>query len=140
MKYESSYLLQVAQVAMSQIITGVGENVVASWGLRGYGCGEVVGRDGYVLPCLVLKVSSLIHTGLVVVALNDSADVYEVQLKDENGHDASEWHTDVYCDQLGSLIDSLVERPVGMTDEDYEELSSLDSFIKELADAAGVNL
>nr|DAQ19290.1 MAG TPA: hypothetical protein [Caudoviricetes sp.] len=31
---------------------------------------------------------------------------------------------------LGSLLDSLIERPIGMTDEDYKELSEIDSFIK----------
>ena len=140
MKYPKEFLMQVAQTAMSQILSGVGGNVVAIWGVRGWGAGTVTGSDGFIMPCLVLKVSGLIHTGLVVVALNEASDVYEVRLMTFDGVPVGEWHRDVYCDQLGSLIDSLVERPVGMTDEDYEELSSLDSFVKSLADMAGVNI
>lgn len=128
MQFSKDYLINVANVAMAQILASVGSSVVMSWGIRGRGCGEVE-HDGNVMPCLLLNVSGLIHTGLVVVALNEMKDVYEVQLRPV-GKPAGEWITDVYCDQLGSLIDSLVERPSGMSDEDYKTLSAADSFVK----------
>ena len=133
-KFEKDYVLAVANIAMSQIITGVGQNVVMSWGIRCCGCGEVTLSNHHVAPCLILKVSGLIHTGVVIVALNVGRDTYEVQLRTFNGEPVSEWHTDVYYDELGSLLDSLIERPKGMTDEEYQELSEIDSFIKCLLD------
>lgn len=131
---DKSYLMQVAQTAMEQILCEVGSNVVASWGVHGWGCGTIKNINGVICPCLILKVSGLIHTGLVVVALNEASDVYEVRLMTQTGEPVGEWQLDVYCDMLGSLIDSLVERPVGMTDKDYRELSELDSFVKCLSD------
>lgn len=128
MQFSKDYLINVANVAMSQIIAGVGISVVMSWGIRGRGCGEVE-HDGNVMPCLLLNVSGLIHTGLVVVALNEDKDTYEVQLRPV-GKPAGEWIMDVYCDQLGSLIDSLVEKPKDMSDEDYKTLANVDSFVK----------
>ena len=101
-----------------------------SWGIRGHGAGYVRGRDGIVMPCLILDVSGLMHTGRVVVALNEGADVYEVALYDVRGNRVGDWIGDVTCDMLGSLLDSLIERPNEMTDEDYKELSEIDSFIK----------
>ena len=84
------------------------------------------------MPCLVLDVSGLVHKGRVIVAYNEGADTYEVCLKDKNGNRIGEWHDDVYCDEVGSLVDSLVERPLDMSQEDYETLSSIDSIIKDI--------
>ena len=86
------------------------------------------------MPCLILDVSGLIHTGRAVVALNEGDDVYEVALYDVRGNRVGDWIGNVTCDMLGSLLDSLIERPKGMTDEDYKELSEIDSFIKCLLD------
>lgn len=132
MQFSKEYLINVANVAMSQILASVGSAVVMSWGIRGRGCGEVE-HDGLVMPCLLLNVSGLIHTGLVVAALNEDKDTYEVQLRPV-GEPAGEWITDVYCDQLGSLIDSLVEKPKEMSDEDYKTLANVDSFVKMVLD------
>lgn len=132
MKYTKKYLIGFGNEVFSQIIHGVGEAVVMSWGIREIAAAEIVGREGYVWPSLVLHVSGLIHTGLVVVALNEGTDTYEIQLRTSENAPKSDWLTDVYCDELGSRIDALVERPSDMSDEDYERLSTLDSFLKQL--------
>ena len=136
-KFEKDYVLAVANIAMMQIEAGVGGNVVMSWGIHGIGCGEVTLSNHHVAPCLILKVSGLIHTGVVIVAFNVGSDTYEVQLRTFKGEPVGEWHTDVYCEELGKLIDELVERPAGMSDDDYNTLSDLDSCIKMLSDAIG---
>lgn len=132
MKYTKEYLIGFGNEVFSQIICGVGEAVVMSWGVREIAAAEVVGREGYVCPSLVLHVSGLIHTGLVVVALNEGTDTYEIQLRTSGNAPKGDWLTDVYCDELGRRIDALVERPSDMSDEDYERLSTLDSFLKQL--------
>ena len=39
-------------------------------------------------------------------------------------------YEDVYCDELSSFIDGKIERPVGMSDEEYHEIAMRDSQIK----------
>ena len=122
--------VRVANLIIWQLTDTTDANVLMSWGIRGHGAGYVRGRDGIVMPCLILDVSGLMHTGRVVVALNEGADVYEVALYDVRGNSVGDWIGDVTCDMLGSLLDSLIERPSEMTDDDYKELSEIDSFIK----------
>lgn len=126
--------VRVANLIIKQLTDTTDVNVLMSWGVRGHGAGYVRGRDGIEMPCLILDVSGLIHTGRVVVALNGGDDVYEVALYDVRGNRVGDWIGDVTCDMLGSLLDSLIERPKGMTDDDYKELSEIDSFIKCLLD------
>lgn len=134
MKYSKKYILDLVETVMNQICAEVGASVVMSWGVRSVGGGETRNADGYTSPCVVLGVSGLVHTGLVVVALNEGTDTYEVQLRTPEGVPVGETHTDVYCDQLGHLIDSLVERPSDMSDEAYEFLSTLDTIFKEMTE------
>lgn len=122
--------VRVANLIIEQLTDTTDANVLMSWGMRSHGAGYVRGRDGIEMPCLILDVSGLMHTGRVVVALNEGADVYEVALYDARGERCGDWIGDVTCDMLGSLLDSLIERPSGMTNEDYKELSEIDSFIK----------
>ena len=122
--------VRMAKTALNQIIATTDANIICSWGVSGWGAGWIFNENGCYLPCLILDVSGLIHTGRVIIAYNEGSDVYEVALYDAKGNRKGDWHTDVYCDELGSLIDSLVERPKGMSDEDYKELSELDSFYK----------
>ena len=126
--------VRVANLIIEQLTDTTDANVLMSWGVRGHGAGYVRGRDGIEMPCLILDVSGLMHTGRVVVALNEGADVYEVAIYNARGERCGDWICDVTCDTLGSLLDSLIERPKGMTDEDYKDLSELDSFIKYLLD------
>ena len=126
--------VRVANLIIKQLTDTTDVNVLMSWGVRGHGAGYVRGRDGIEMPCLILDVSGLIHTVRVVVALNEGDDVYEVALYDVRGNRVGDWIDDVTCDILGSLLDSLIERPKGMTDEDYKNLSEIDSFIKCLLD------
>ena len=126
--------VRVANLIIKQLTDTTDVNVLMSWGVRGHGAGYVRGRDGIKMPCLIIDVSGLMHTGRVIVALNEGADVYEVALYDTRGERCGDWIGDVTCDMLGSLLDSLIERPKGMTDEDYKDLSEIDSFIKCLLD------
>lgn len=105
----------IAAIALQQIKQGAGFDVMASWGV-------FVAHNGrYTLCCTVLRwrqmpalalhVHGFLHRGWVIVSLNECTDTYEVELADEQFY-AKEGSrvTDVYCDQLGVLIDTMVER------------------------------
>ena len=78
------------------------------------------------MATLKLRVSGAVHKGWVYISLNQGTDTYEITLTDVHGNIKNEL-TDIYFDQLGTLIDSLVERPANMTDNEYAEIAMADS-------------
>lgn len=78
------------------------------------------------MATLKLRVSGAIHKGWVYISLNQGTDTYEITLTDVHGNIKNEL-TDIYFDQLGTLIDSLVERPANMTDNEYTKIAMADS-------------
>lgn len=124
---DKDYLLTVANTIWQQILMGVGVNVAMSWGIENISATERIGSDNEtVRPCLALKVSGLLHTGWVIVALDELKDTYEILLIKTDGTQG-EWITDVYCDELGARIDAFVERPLEMSDDEYFEKAMADS-------------
>lgn len=108
-------------------------NVIFSWGVRGIGGGLVESTDGQKsFPALFLDVSGLIHTGRVVVMRVIGE--YRVACFNANGKRVGDWVDELAYDELGDVIDSLVEHPKDMSDEDYQFLSSLDSFLKMMSE------
>lgn len=83
------------------------------------------------MPTLQMKVSGAIHKGWVLVSLNEGKDLYEIRLLN-NRKELKKEVIDIYADQLGSIIDSLVERPEGCSDEYYQKLIDIDNKKKHL--------
>ena len=115
------YVKQIATTAWQQLFWSVTLQVVMSWG---------VSKKCYTLfqemPTLMLKVSALVHKGWVYISLNEGMDVYEVRLMN-NKHECIKTIDEVYCDQLGSIIDELIEKPATMTEKEYSEKAMADS-------------
>ena len=82
-------------------------------------------------PTLQMRVSGAIHKGYVLVSLNEGKDLYEITLLN-NKKEVKKKLEDISCDQLGTVIDSLVERPSGCTDEYYKKLVYIDNRKKHL--------
>ena len=130
---DNEYLKQCAETAWQQLFWSVTLPVVMSWGVSKK-CYVVmswgVSKKCYTLfqemPTLMLKVSALIHKGWVYISLNEGKDVYEVRLMN-NKRECIKTIDEVYCDQLGSIIDGLIERPTTMTEEEYSEKAMADS-------------
>ena len=128
-EYLQSVAPQVASIIFEQIVTETPANVVASWAIHGVGAGTV-SVNNVDMACLTLHVDALIHKGVVCVAYDDGADTYHVALYSKDKCRVSPWRDDVYFNELGTLIDQLIERPVDMSDEDYEILADADTFAK----------
>lgn len=116
-KEQKEYCQDVAQVAYNQLLMSVEPNVVWSWG---------VSQKSYTffkeMPTLMLKVQGFLHKGWVFVSLNEACDTYEVRLFDNMMSNCKAEYTDVYCCDLGKFLDSIIEKPLDMSDEDYAEL------------------
>lgn len=138
-----AYVKAVADEALRQIQ----QSLIIDFGrdhwlgvLQSWGCvtpdKSVVGqilrwRD---MPALALHVEGYEHKGWVIISLNEGADVYEVELADEQFFAKPGSRVDeVYCDQLGSLIDTMVERGT-CSEEEYHK--RIEASYPELAWAA----
>ena len=78
------------------------------------------------MATLKLRVSGAIHKGWVLISLNQGTDTYEINLTDVRGT-VKKTLEDVYCDQLGTTIDQLIERPAGMTTKEYAKVAMADT-------------
>ena len=102
----ADYVNEVAKTINAQMFASV-ENkfVVWSWGLsRRF---ATVYKN---MPALGLRVSGLLHKGYVYICYNEGRDVYEV-----------------YCDNLGFVLDGMIERDYSMSDETYKGKALRDS-------------
>ena len=115
------YVKEIANTAWQQLFWSVQIPVVMSWGISKKYCTTYKG-----MPTLMLRVSALIHKGWVYISLNEATDTYEVRLMDTQ-HKCKKTTEDIYCDNLGSIIDGLIEKPLSMTDEEYQERAIADS-------------
>lgn len=112
------YVKAMADTMMQQIMSSLAAEhgmqwhaVMASWGCVGMD-GKIAGKllRWREMPALALHVNGYKHTGWVVISLNEGADVYELELTDEQmfakkGSRLEE----VYFDELGPRIDKMVE-------------------------------
>lgn len=126
---KNSYSKEVADTILSQLLETTSQSVIFSWGLRsvGYGYVSICHETETQSPCLVLSVSGLLHTGIVTVAYNEGADTYSIAKMDSCGHLIGEWVHGVYFDEMGSIIDAMVERDPCLSDDEYYKLAMADS-------------
>lgn len=142
-----SYVKTIADTAMKQIQLSLIEDygleswlgVLQSWGSV-MPDKSIVGKilRWREMPALALHVQGFEHTGWVIISLNEGADTYEVELTDEQFY-AKEGSRveEVYCDQLGTLIDIMVERGT-CSEEEYHARIEAQYPELSLAKKAGV--
>lgn len=98
----------IAYTIMNQIKATTTFFIRGSWGARAYTA--TMFQDH---AALAFKVSGLYHKGIVVVAYNEATDSYDIHLLNTR-KTLKKTISDIYCDQLGEIIDREVER--GTTD------------------------
>lgn len=120
----------IAREAHAQLFCSITPVIYNSWGVywRTYGFYEG-------MPTLMLKVSGLLHKGWVYISLNEGKDLYEVRLLTQH-KEVVQVVDEVYFDDLGRLVDTLVERAEYMDDEEYEEAAMADSIAKAMTEHA----
>ena len=104
---------RIATTILHQIEAGAAANILQSWGMEKPAAivmGDVCG--------LVFHVRGLIHTGRVIVALDEGRDLYDIILQDDHAREVQRIDG-VFCDELAARIDAAVEHPDDMSDADY---------------------
>lgn len=119
---EQEFLMKIANEINRQIRCGVTADVIMSWGIS-----KRIATVYNDMATLALRVSGILHEGWVYVSLDEGRDVYIVTLLSTDKKNVISVHDEVYCDDLGGLIDSLVEREMEWTDEEYKKLALEDS-------------
>ena len=118
--------LAIAQVAFKQIFASVDKWTYFSWGVSKK-CSTTY-RD---MPALALRVSGLVHKGWVFVCLNEASDLYEIYFATVRGAEKRAVKG-IYCDELGQILDELIEKPSNMANEAYKAKAMSDSARKIL--------
>ena len=123
----NEYAREIANTILRQLLATTERSVVFSWGIHGVGYGYVSMTPEAKNPCLIFKVSGLLHTGIVCIAYNEGADTYSIAKMDSDGQPIGDWLHDVYFDEMGGKIDAMVEKDPALSDEAYYRLAMDDS-------------
>lgn len=107
---ELKHCKSVATVIYQQIIGGIGKQKFGAWK-----CSKTFFTYYNNHPSLMLLVSAASHQGWVLVSLDEGTDTYIVILLSEN-NDLKRIISDVYCDNVGEIIDENVSQSLSMTE------------------------
>lgn len=119
---EQEFVLKIANEINRQIRCGVTVDVIMSWGVS-----KRIATVYKGMATLALRVSGVLHKGWVYVSLDEGRDCYVVTLLSANKGKVLQVRDEIYCEELGSTIDNLVERKEEWTDEKYKQLAFADS-------------
>jgi len=67
---------------------------------------------------LIFRVNALQHRGSVLVLLDEGRDLYDVRTLGDKCETIEERRA-IFCDDLATQIDEIIERPATMTDAEY---------------------
>lgn len=119
---EQEFLMRVANEINRQIRCGVTMSVLMSWGVS-----KRIATIYENRATLALRVSGVLHKGWVYISLDEGRDCYVITLLSPDKKRVVSVRDEVYCEELGSVIDNLVECKEDWTDEEYEKLAMADS-------------
>lgn len=119
---EQEFLMRIANEINRQIRCGVTMSVQMSWGVS-----KRIATIYKNRATLVLRVSGVLHKGWVYISLDEGRNCYVITLLSSDKKKVVSVRDEVYCEELGSVIDNLVERKEEWTDEQYEKLAMADS-------------
>ena len=122
---EQEFLMKIANEINRQIRCGVTVDVIMSWGVS-----KRIATVYQDRATLALRVSGVLHKGWVYVSLGEGRDCYVVTLLSADKSKVIKVRDEVYCEELGNVIDNLVERKEEWTDDMYKELAFADSKMK----------
>lgn len=122
---EQDFVLKIGNEIYRQIRCGVTMDVIMSWGVS-----KRIATVYQDRATLALRVSGVLHKGWVYVSLDEGRDCYVVTLLSADKSKVIKVRDEVYCEELGNVIDNLVERKEEWTDDMYKELAFADSKMK----------
>lgn len=80
-------------------------------------------------PTLALRVSGALHKGWVYISYDGASDLYEISIVSLKG-DCKHKVEGVFFDDMGKVIDGIIERDPCATDEEYIKIAKADTIRK----------
>jgi len=119
---DKEFIMATAKEAERQILWSIDKWAYMSWGIR-----RKVATEYEGMATLALRVSGLRHKGWVLVSLNEGKDCYEVRLMNVARTKVKRMLEEVYCDNLGEVLDGLIEKDPTLPDDKYRDKAMRDS-------------
>ena len=117
---DKDYVRSVVNTIFSQLLHTTPIDVVNSWGISKMYATQIVknvNNEDFAMVALVMQVNGFQFQGLVYIALDEGSDYYRVY--GEKDGVTKEYHHDISFDELGSVLDTMIETG-GMTKEEYQ--------------------
>lgn len=112
---DNSYTIRVATTIWQQLKDFTDFSVLWSWGIHKVRPAALGSQAG-----LAFDVNGFQYKGTVIIKLDEGADLYDICLVQDGK--LTIVRSEVYFDELGSIIDDIVERRQGMSDEEYGQM------------------
>ncbi len=119
--YTNNEIYEIAKTINSQLNATTSFFVRGSWGIS-----RRAATLYNEMPALALRVSGVLHKGLVYIAYDEGRDLYNLYAVSLRGV-VKKSVDGVFCDDLGEIIDQMVERSAAMTDAEYQRKAIADS-------------
>lgn len=126
--------MATAKTIEQQILWSINKFEYMSWGISKKAAIEY---DG--MATLALRVSGVVHKGWAFISLNEGKDCYEVRLLNVARTKVKRTLEEVYCDNLGEVLDGLIEKDPTLPDDKYRDKAMRDSAKKMGMDVIGVS-
>ena len=111
------WLQRIGKTIVDQIMQSVSISVWFSWGVT-----HPTFTYYYDMPSLAFVANGALHKGWVIVSLNEGVDLYEIYLIAKDNQTVLKKVEGVYNDMLGKTLDGLIERPSGISNDEYLKL------------------
>ena len=94
-------------------------DVINSWGISKMYATQIIKNingENFTMAALVMQVNGFQFQGMVYIALGEGSDYYRIYGEKDGA--TKEYHHDIAFDELGDVLDSMIETG-GMTKEEY---------------------
>ena len=118
---DKEHVRSVVNTIFSQLLHTTPIDVINSWGISKMYATQIVKKvngEDFTMATLVMQVNGFQFQGTLNIALDEGSDYYRIY--GENDGTTKEYHHDIAFDELGDVLDSMIETG-GMTKEEYQE-------------------
>ena len=118
---DNEHVRCVVNTIFSQLLQTTPIDVINSWGISKMHATQVVKKvngEDFTMAALVMQVNGFQFQGMLYIALDEGSDYYRIYGEKDGTN--KEYHRDIAFDELGDVLDSMIETG-GMTKEEYQE-------------------
>ena len=116
---DKEHVRSVVNTIFSQLLHTTPIDVINSWGISKMYATQIVKKvngEDFTMAALVMQVNGFQFQGTLYIALDEDSDYYRIY--GEKDGTTKEYHHDIAFDELGDVLDSMIETG-GMTKEEY---------------------